>query len=286
MCRCCYLCLQDYLYARAYISFAGAILASAPVGHQEVLLASLAALPADLAWFKDKAVERGLDLEHTGALHSSGNSSDELARSSPEYSTCVLLQYAMLRMQTVRLYALAQALKVSSRAGYVHCIDQISIAGPFLCKAYQTTVKRLSQCHKLRCAGSATFVPEPQPACREFADYLRELQSKPYPVQAAALWAIELSYYEAWAAVLRQQKTDKLKDFASRYGVALPSLCTRPVTTERLPVKELLSTTAVWPHACTGCAAQRPAVAGWCVAGVWGGAPAASKVAAMACRMP
>lgn len=54
------------MFAKAYIPFAGALLASAPEPHQEVLLASLAALPADLKWFREKATERGLDLKNTG----------------------------------------------------------------------------------------------------------------------------------------------------------------------------------------------------------------------------
>lgn len=57
---------QDYLFVRGFAGFAGAVLASAPDGHMETYLGGVAALVDELAWFKAKAAERGLDLAATG----------------------------------------------------------------------------------------------------------------------------------------------------------------------------------------------------------------------------
>eukprot|EP00775_Hariotina_reticulata_P002683 gene2683-2984_t len=52
--------VQDYLYVRGFTAFAGAVLASAPDKHQEVLISGIAALTDELSWFQKKASERGM----------------------------------------------------------------------------------------------------------------------------------------------------------------------------------------------------------------------------------
>jgi len=57
---------KDYLYVRGFTTFAGSVLASAPDSHLEVLLSGIGALTDELNWFRQKAQQRGLQLENTG----------------------------------------------------------------------------------------------------------------------------------------------------------------------------------------------------------------------------
>ncbi len=54
------------------------------------------------------------------------------------------------------------------------------------------------------------------PTCRVYCDLMHELAARPYPVQAAAFWAIERAYNEAW------QRPGPMKapydEFADRWG--------------------------------------------------------------------
>lgn len=58
--------VQDYLYVRGFVTFAGGVLASAPDKHIEVLLHGIGALTDELNWFRGKAEQRGLTIENTG----------------------------------------------------------------------------------------------------------------------------------------------------------------------------------------------------------------------------
>jgi thiaminase/transcriptional activator TenA len=58
--------LQDYLYVRGFVTFAGGVLASAPDKHIEVLLGGIGALTDEINWFRTKAQERGIELHNTG----------------------------------------------------------------------------------------------------------------------------------------------------------------------------------------------------------------------------
>ncbi|MFQ5864379.1 MAG: TenA family transcriptional regulator [bacterium] len=55
--------VQDYLFVTEFTRMAARLLASAPVFHFDTILGGLTALKDELNWFRDKAVERGLDLE-------------------------------------------------------------------------------------------------------------------------------------------------------------------------------------------------------------------------------
>jgi len=53
--------------------------------------------------------------------------------------------------------------------------------------------------------------------------FIRQVRGDTYPVQAAALWAIELAYDQAWQ--LRGQVVQPYDEFADRWGNAvLPSM--------------------------------------------------------------
>lgn len=54
------------------------------------------------------------------------------------------------------------------------------------------------------------------PACEEYTQHLASWGVKPYPVQATALWAIELSYNQGWQ--LPGQMTAPYDEFADRWG--------------------------------------------------------------------
>jgi thiaminase/transcriptional activator TenA len=55
--------VQDYLFVTDFTRLVGRILAAAPVAHFDILLSGLGALQAELAWFRDKALERSLNLD-------------------------------------------------------------------------------------------------------------------------------------------------------------------------------------------------------------------------------
>lgn len=55
--------VQDYRFVLSFTRFAARLLAGAPTGHMDVLIGGLAALGDELAWFRQKADERGLDLD-------------------------------------------------------------------------------------------------------------------------------------------------------------------------------------------------------------------------------
>ncbi|KAG2437496.1 hypothetical protein HXX76_006145 [Chlamydomonas incerta] len=57
--------VQDYFYVRSFVRLTAATMLAAPDGHLDVLVGGMAALQAELAWFKAKAAERGLTLEGT-----------------------------------------------------------------------------------------------------------------------------------------------------------------------------------------------------------------------------
>jgi thiaminase/transcriptional activator TenA len=54
--------VQDYLFVIDFVRMAGRLLAAAPAQDFDTLLSGLAALKAELLWFREKAAERHLDL--------------------------------------------------------------------------------------------------------------------------------------------------------------------------------------------------------------------------------
>lgn len=57
-----------------------------------------------------------------------------------------------------------------------------------------------------------------QPACQAYRAVLSQLHSAPYAVQAAAFWAIEACYNQAWAKVLNDGTAELYKEFAHRWA--------------------------------------------------------------------
>lgn len=57
---------------------------------------------------------------------------------------------------------------------------------------------------------------EKQPTCQVYCDYMHSLAAMPYPVQATALWAIELAYNQGWQ--LPGQMPEPYTEFAQRWG--------------------------------------------------------------------
>jgi hypothetical protein len=56
-----------------------------------------------------------------------------------------------------------------------------------------------------------------QPACQAYRAVLAQLHAAPYAVQAAAFWAIEACYNQAWAEVLQNGTAELYKEFAHRW---------------------------------------------------------------------
>lgn len=113
--------VQDYLFVIDFTRLAGHLLASAPVRHRSALQGGLTALGEELDWFRDKSVERGVELD------------------------------------AVR-----------------------------------------------------------QPACAAYADFMNNLRSECYPVQALAFWAIEAAYNQAWR--LPGPMKAPYDEYAERWG--------------------------------------------------------------------
>ncbi len=55
-----------------------------------------------------------------------------------------------------------------------------------------------------------------QSTCTEYCDYMHSLSTMPHPVQATALWAIELAYNQGWQ--LPGVMPDPYAEFADRWG--------------------------------------------------------------------
>ncbi|HLO84807.1 MAG TPA: TenA family transcriptional regulator [Nostocaceae cyanobacterium] len=55
-----------------------------------------------------------------------------------------------------------------------------------------------------------------QKTCQEYCEYLHNLFTEPYPVQATALWAIELAYNQGWQ--LPGIMPEPYTEFADRWG--------------------------------------------------------------------
>ncbi|WP_315788507.1 TenA family transcriptional regulator [Fischerella sp. JS2] len=54
-----------------------------------------------------------------------------------------------------------------------------------------------------------------QPICTKYCEYMHSLGTKPYPVQATALWAIELAYNQGWQ--LPGEMPAPYNEFANRW---------------------------------------------------------------------
>lgn len=61
----------------------------------------------------------------------------------------------------------------------------------------------------------ALDVPK-QPTCSEYCEWMYSLGTEPYPIQATALWAIELAYNQGWQ--LPGAMPEPYAEFASRWG--------------------------------------------------------------------
>lgn len=59
---------------------------------------------------------------------------------------------------------------------------------------------------------------EMQPACREYTGFLDSLHAQPYAVQAAAFWAMEAIYNQAWTGVGEGLKAPEYAEFVDRWG--------------------------------------------------------------------
>lgn len=82
--------LQDYYYVRGFTPFAGSLLASAPDAHLEVIVSGIAALTDELAWFKETARKRGLDLPSISERAvDSGQQTDRQVTARMAYGMCV-----------------------------------------------------------------------------------------------------------------------------------------------------------------------------------------------------
>ena len=57
---------------------------------------------------------------------------------------------------------------------------------------------------------------EKQPTCIEYCNYMESLAAMPYPIQATALWAIELAYNQGWQ--LPGEMPEPYHEFADRWG--------------------------------------------------------------------
>jgi thiaminase/transcriptional activator TenA len=57
---------------------------------------------------------------------------------------------------------------------------------------------------------------QPQPTCQEYCAFMESLDSQAYPVQAVALWAIELAYNQGWQ--LPGTMPAPYDEFADRWG--------------------------------------------------------------------
>ena len=56
----------------------------------------------------------------------------------------------------------------------------------------------------------------PQPTCREYCQFMEQLATQPYGVQAIAFWAIELAYNQGWQ--LPGPMPEPYSEFADRWG--------------------------------------------------------------------
>lgn len=55
-----------------------------------------------------------------------------------------------------------------------------------------------------------------QPTCTEYCEYMHRFAAMPYPVQATALWTIELAYNQGWQ--LPGAMPEPYTEFANRWG--------------------------------------------------------------------
>ncbi|GBF96417.1 hypothetical protein Rsub_09216 [Raphidocelis subcapitata] len=61
---------------------------------------------------------------------------------------------------------------------------------------------------------------EMQPACKEYTAFLSSLHAQPYSVQAAAFWAMEAVYNQAWSRVGEGLADERYREFVERWGNA------------------------------------------------------------------
>ena len=57
---------------------------------------------------------------------------------------------------------------------------------------------------------------QPQPTCRQYCQFMEQLATQPYAVQATAFWAIELAYNQGWQ--LPGPMPEPYSEFADRWG--------------------------------------------------------------------
>ncbi|BFZ60159.1 hypothetical protein YB2330_001181 [Saitoella coloradoensis] len=132
---------QDVIFVEALGRYEGLLLHKAPLRDFQTVVSGIAALEAELRWFVEQAVPRGVKLVHTRPSHSG---------------------------------------------------------------TYET----------VSAAAAAA------PATQAYNDYiLQTLPTKSYLAQITAVWAIELTYLQAWRNVLNESKEDKWRQNAEHWAV-------------------------------------------------------------------
>lgn len=90
--------VQDYMYVTSFHSFLDGIIKSAPVVDNEILNTGMVALNNELAWFRERAKERGLDLE-IAALPTTVKYKEFMKTMAPkDYSTQLIALYLIERV--------------------------------------------------------------------------------------------------------------------------------------------------------------------------------------------
>ena len=90
--------VQDYMYVTSFHSFLDGIIKSAPVVDNEILNTGMVALNNELAWFRERAKERGLDLD-IAALPTTLRYKEFMKTMAPkDYSTHLIALYLIERV--------------------------------------------------------------------------------------------------------------------------------------------------------------------------------------------
>lgn len=71
---------QDYLFVCEFTRFVASVVESAPVEDMDLVLGGVVALKDELLWFKEKAAERGIDLDNTAYLPSNTEYCEKMAQ--------------------------------------------------------------------------------------------------------------------------------------------------------------------------------------------------------------
>ena len=61
-----------------------------------------------------------------------------------------------------------------------------------------------------------SLTTSPQPTCKTYCEFMQQLATEPYAVQATAFWAIELAYNQGWQ--VHSPMPQPYTEFADRWG--------------------------------------------------------------------